>query len=149
MSAIAHEVDDVLGVTQEVLALRPGAAPVAAAVGHKQPEALVGERPLGLPLLHAARRRQRTLTHQLTALRNLVVLLHRMGAARETAELVGTVAGDALAPTYGDEAARLAAARRWACSVLGEDEAGRRAAMGASRSVDDATRVALSWLGLP
>ncbi len=92
-------------------------------------------------------RRQRTLTHQLTALRNLVVLLHRMGAARETAELVGTVAGDALAPTYGDEAARLAAARTWACSVLGEDEVERRAATGASRSVDDAARVALSWLG--
>ena len=55
MGAVAHQLGDVVGISQEVLALGGGALPVAASVEHEQAEALVGERPLGLPLLGADR----------------------------------------------------------------------------------------------
>ncbi|HEX6312413.1 MAG TPA: BTAD domain-containing putative transcriptional regulator, partial [Acidimicrobiia bacterium] len=51
--------------------------------------------------------------HQLTTLRNLVVLLQRVGAAHEVAELLGAVRSLELRPTYGDEAARLDASEAW------------------------------------
>ena len=53
VGAVAHQVGDVLGVAHEVLADGGRAAPVAAPVEHEQAEALLGERPLGLPLLGA------------------------------------------------------------------------------------------------
>lgn len=85
-------------------------------------------------------------THQLTTLRNLVVLLTRVGAAAQAAELLGTVQHDSVAPTFGEEAARLGAARRWATETLGREEAGRRLAAGAARTLDEAALAALEWL---
>lgn len=84
--------------------------------------------------------------HQLTTLRNLVVLLQRVGAAAEAAELLGTVRTLELRPTYGDEAARLDVADQWARSVLGDEELGRRLAAGAARNLDEASLHALSWI---
>ena len=91
-------------------------------------------------------RRQRALKYQLTTLRNLVVLLQRLGVAPEAAELLGTVQADTVAPTFGDEAARLADAQAWVTSALGPHEAGRRLGAGAARTVDDAATAALGWL---
>jgi len=51
--AIAHELEDVAGIAQEVLTACRGALPVAAPVRHQQAEALIGERPLRLPLVGA------------------------------------------------------------------------------------------------
>ena len=92
-------------------------------------------------------RGQSTLKHQLTTLRNLVVLLGRMGAIPEAAELLGSVQGDAVAPTYGEEATRLAEVRVRLVSALGHGEASRRLAAGGRRSVDQAAVAALDWLG--
>ena len=92
-------------------------------------------------------RGQSTLKHQLTTLRNLVVLLERVGAVPEAAELLGSVQGDAVAPTYGEEAARLAEVRARVVTALGHGEASRRLADGGRRSVDQAAVVALEWLG--
>ncbi|HEX2041312.1 MAG TPA: BTAD domain-containing putative transcriptional regulator [Acidimicrobiales bacterium] len=92
-------------------------------------------------------RRQSMLKHQLTTLRNLTVLLERIGALPEAAELLGTVQGDAVAPTYGEEAVRLAEIRARVVKVLGDTEGNRRLASGAARTIDDAAVVALDWLG--
>ncbi|MDQ3944281.1 MAG: transcriptional regulator, partial [Actinomycetota bacterium] len=91
-------------------------------------------------------RRQAARTHQLTTLRNLVGLLSRIGSARQAAQLLGAVENDRVAPTFGEEAARLAAARRWVMESLGHDEAGRCLAAGAALSLDDAALIALTWL---
>ena len=92
-------------------------------------------------------RGQSTLKHQLTTLRNLTVLLERMGAVSEAAELLGSVQGDAVAPSYGEEAARLEEVRSRLVRGLGHGEATRRLSAGAARSVDQAAVVALEWLG--
>ena len=60
-------------------------------------------------------------THQRTTLRNLVVLLHRAGRAREAAALLGSVDRGAVA-TYGDEARRLEEAREWVMHQLGHQQ---------------------------
>ena len=91
-------------------------------------------------------RRQGARTHQLTTLRNLVGLFARIGSARQAAELLGAVDNDKVAPTFGEEAARLAAVRRWAEESLGHDEAGRHLAAGAALSLDDAALTALTAL---
>lgn len=91
-------------------------------------------------------RRQRALTYQLTTLRNLVVALERAGCTAEAAELLGSVQADTVAPSYGEEASRLAVARTRITSELGQEEAGRRFEAGAGRSVDEAAAVALGWL---
>ena len=91
-------------------------------------------------------RRQGARTHQLTTLRNLVELFARIGLASQATELLGAVDNDRVAPTYGEEAARLAAARRWAVESLGPDEAGRRLAAGAALGLDEAAVAALDWL---
>ncbi len=91
-------------------------------------------------------RRQGARTHQLTTLRNLVGLLARIGSARQAAELLGAVDNDRVAPTFGEEAARLAAVHRWAEESLGHDEARRHVAAGAALSLDDAAMGALAWL---
>jgi predicted ATPase len=91
-------------------------------------------------------RREGARTHQLTTLRNLVVLLARIGSARQATELLGAVENDTVAPTFGEEAARLAAARRWAVEALGHDEARRCLDAGAALTLDDAALSALAWL---
>jgi predicted ATPase/DNA-binding SARP family transcriptional activator len=91
-------------------------------------------------------RQEGACTHQLTTLRNLVVLLVRMGWAREAAELLGAVEHDAVAPTFGVEADRLADARRWSVEALGEDEARSCFRAGAALTLDDAALRAVAWL---
>ena len=53
MGAGAHQLGDVVGVGEEVLADGRRAAPVAAPVGYEEAEALFGQRPLRVPLLGA------------------------------------------------------------------------------------------------
>jgi predicted ATPase len=91
-------------------------------------------------------RGQSSLKHQLTTLRNLTVLLENLGALSEAAELLGSVQGNAVAPTYGDEATRLGEVRARLVSALGHGEAGRRLAAGAERTIEEAAVVALEWL---
>ena len=57
VGAVAHQLGDVVGVGEEVLADGGRALPVAAPVRHEEAEALVGQRPLGLPLLGAGGQR--------------------------------------------------------------------------------------------
>ncbi|MGH3932248.1 MAG: hypothetical protein ACRDTF_19985, partial [Pseudonocardiaceae bacterium] len=91
-------------------------------------------------------RRRGDLVHQLTTLRNLAVLLQRVGAAAEAAELLGAVDTATLAPTFGAEAARLAVVRDWVFAVLGETAARRHQEAGAARDVGAAADVALEHL---
>jgi hypothetical protein len=53
MGTLAHQLGDVVGVNQEVLAVGDRTLPVAATVEHQQAKALVGQRSLRLPLLGA------------------------------------------------------------------------------------------------
>ena len=57
MGAVAHQLDDVVGVDEEVLAGRERRLAVAAPVEHHEAKPLVGERALGLPFLGAGRQR--------------------------------------------------------------------------------------------
>jgi predicted ATPase/DNA-binding SARP family transcriptional activator len=91
-------------------------------------------------------RRETTVSFLVTTLRNLVVLLARLGAAEETAELAGAVASDAAGPTYGDEAARLAAAQGWAEDQLGAARFAKHTARGQARSVVEAGAMAAEWI---
>ncbi|MGQ0772857.1 MAG: BTAD domain-containing putative transcriptional regulator [Pseudonocardiales bacterium] len=91
-------------------------------------------------------RRQGDLVHQLTTLRNLVVLFQRVGAAAEAAELLGAVDAATLSPTFGTEAARLAVVRDWVRTALGEAAAQRHRSIGATRDVGAAADVALTHL---
>jgi predicted ATPase/DNA-binding SARP family transcriptional activator len=84
--------------------------------------------------------------HQLTTLRNFVVLLRRVGAAPEAAELLGAVRSFELRPTYGDEAARLDAADEWVRSELGDEDRARHSTTGAARSLDESVTEALAWI---
>jgi predicted ATPase/DNA-binding SARP family transcriptional activator len=83
---------------------------------------------------------------QLTTLRNLVVLLDRVGSLPEAAFLLGAVEANAGAEPYGEEAARLTAARQHIEDVLGHTETERRLAAGGNLTVDGAARAALEWL---
>ncbi len=58
-------------------------------------------------------------THQLTTLRNLVGLFDRIGAHAAAAELLGAVTGGGGAPSFGEEARRLAEAEDHARAALG------------------------------
>ncbi|MGH4024242.1 MAG: hypothetical protein ACRDRV_06620, partial [Pseudonocardiaceae bacterium] len=87
-------------------------------------------------------RLQGDLVHQLTTLRNLAVLLQRVDAAPEAAELLGAVDAAPLAPTFGPEAARLAVVRDWVITSLGETPAQRLRAIGAARTVAQAADAA-------
>ena len=91
-------------------------------------------------------RRQGAKVQQLTTLRNLVVLLARMGSAPEAAELLGAIEHDTVAPTFGEEEARLAQVRHWVSETLGSTEAARRMAAGGELDLDEAAEVALCWL---
>ncbi len=91
-------------------------------------------------------RREGARMHQLTTLRNLVVLLARIGSVRQATELLGAVGNDTVAPTFGEDAARLAAVRRGAFEALGPDEARRCLDAGAALTLDDAALSALAWL---
>ena len=91
--------------------------------------------------------RRRAARHQqLTTLRNLVVLLDRVGSATEAASLLGAVDTNATAAPFGDEAVRLAGVRRHLERTLGHDEVGRRLEAGARLSLDEAALAALGWL---
>jgi hypothetical protein len=57
MGTVAHQLGDVLGITQEVFAVGGRAAVVAPPIGHEEAEAFVGEGSLGLPLVAAGRQR--------------------------------------------------------------------------------------------
>jgi tetratricopeptide (TPR) repeat protein len=91
-------------------------------------------------------RRQGAGHQQLTTLRNLVVLLDRVGWPAEAAFLLGGIDANAGAEPYGEEADRLADARRHLVEVLGHDESDRRREAGARLSLDEAARAALGWL---
>jgi predicted ATPase len=83
---------------------------------------------------------------QLTTLRNLVVLLDRVGSQDEAAFLLGAVEANAGADSYGEEAARLAAVRDHVVDALGHTQTERRLAAGARLTLDEAARTALEWL---
>lgn len=91
-------------------------------------------------------RGQGNLPYQLTTLRNLVVLLQRMGAAPQAAELLGAVGDGSVAPTFGEEAERLDRARAWLHDQMSRDELRRLTARGAARTVDQAAVAALEWI---
>jgi hypothetical protein len=57
VGAIAHEVSDVVGITQEVLALDGRTSPITTPVKHQQTKALIGERSLRQPLLGSCSQR--------------------------------------------------------------------------------------------
>jgi predicted ATPase/DNA-binding SARP family transcriptional activator len=82
--------------------------------------------------------------HQVTTLRNLVVLFQRLGDAAAAAELLGAVRPSPSSPTYGEEAARLDHARAWAVAELGPVEAERCSGTGAARTTDEAAVAALA-----
>ena len=84
-------------------------------------------------------------THQLTTLRNLVVLLRRLGLAEIAAQLLGSV--DAAGATYGDESRRLDEVREWVSAELGEQRTGELAAIGATRDSFRAAEWVLDALG--
>jgi tetratricopeptide (TPR) repeat protein len=91
-------------------------------------------------------RRRGSRLQQLTTLRNLVVLLERVGSSGEAAALLGAVEASATASPYGDEAIRLDGLRRRLIEALGADEAERRLAAGGRLTVDEAALAALEWL---
>ena len=91
--------------------------------------------------------RRRAAQHQqLTTLRNLVVLLDRVGLPAEAALLLGTVGHHAAAPAYGDEAARLAAVTTRLVKLLGQDRMEAQFDAGTRLSLDDAAQLTLAWL---
>ncbi len=79
-------------------------------------------------------------THQLTTLRNLVVLLVRIGRVEEAAWLAGAVADTEGTPAFGTSARRLAAAQDGARARLGDRR--YRAAVERGRSLSQAEVVA-------
>lgn len=85
---------------------------------------------------------------QATTLRNLVVLFHRLGAAPEVAQLLGSTQRGAVAPTFGDEARRLDEAREWATAQLGDTEAAHQVAVGGARGLEEAAIAALGWIAV-
>ncbi len=85
-------------------------------------------------------------THQLTTLRNLVTLLVRRGEPDRAALLLGAIGPDAIVPSYGDEADRLADAHRQAVTALGEDRVAELERDGAALDLDAAAIAALRWL---
>jgi predicted ATPase len=90
-------------------------------------------------------RRQGALSFQVTTLRNLAVLLARIGAMPELAELLGALSAPDLPPTYGVEAERLASAHAAAESALGTAFA-PSFAVGRTRNISEAADEALKWL---
>ncbi len=81
-------------------------------------------------------------THQLTTLRNLVVLFDRVGAHTAAVELLGAVTDSGGAPSFGEEAERLAMAADHARRALGADY-DRAYARGSQRDVDAAALAAI------
>jgi predicted ATPase/DNA-binding SARP family transcriptional activator len=79
---------------------------------------------------------------QLTTLRNLAVLLQRLDAPEQLAELLGAVDRGNV-PTYGEEAGRLSAARAWAEKKLGPQRFEELSAVGAAQDVTAAASTAL------
>ena len=57
VSTITHDVRHVVGITEEVLALDHRTSPITTPVEHQQAKALIGKRPLRLPLLGSCRQR--------------------------------------------------------------------------------------------
>jgi hypothetical protein len=55
VSRIAHEVDDIVGIAQEVLTANRWTSPVTTPVGYHEAKALIRKRSLRLPLLGACR----------------------------------------------------------------------------------------------
>ncbi len=94
-------------------------------------------------------RRRGSRLQQLTTLRNLVVLLERVGSNGAAAVLLGAVDANAIAAPYGDEAIRLDGLRGRLVRVLGADEVARRLADGGRWTVDEAALAALEWLAQP
>ena len=84
-------------------------------------------------------------THQLTTLRNLVVLLDRVGAPEPAAELLGALEIAPGAPSYGTEAERLDGAAERVEAALGPAFA-RRRAIGAERDLPAAARAAIAQI---
>ncbi len=85
-------------------------------------------------------------THQLTTLRNLVALLHRLDETTLVAELLGSVERHDV-PTYGEEAERLARAEAWASGALGQRRFDEHAARGRGRPLSATEDWALAAIG--
>jgi hypothetical protein len=51
VGAITHEIGNVFGIDQKILALSRGTPPVTTSVRHQQAKAAVGQRSLRLPLV--------------------------------------------------------------------------------------------------
>ncbi len=81
-------------------------------------------------------------THQLTTLRNLVVLLARIGAHDEAAQLAGACSANSDAPPFGSAADRLAEAQSEVRRSLGEAE--YRRAVGQGQGLTQAEVVELA-----
>ena len=82
--------------------------------------------------------------HQLTTLRNLPALLHRVDAAEECATILGAVGREDVQPAYGEEATRLEADEAWACGRLGEEAFVRQCRAGAELDIEQAAEAALT-----
>jgi predicted ATPase/DNA-binding SARP family transcriptional activator len=91
-------------------------------------------------------RRRGAQHQQLTTLRNLVVLLDRVGLAPEAALLLGAVEHHAAAPAYGDEAGRLAAVTARLVKLMGQARVDAQLSAGTRLSLDEAAQLALTWL---
>jgi hypothetical protein len=81
-----------------------------------------------------------------TALRNLAVLLARIGRDEPAVELAAAMRRAAPAPSFGVEADRIATALRAARRRLGEDPYARAEAAGAGRTLEQAAAGALALL---
>lgn len=84
--------------------------------------------------------------HLLTTLRNLVIALDRMRRDEQAAELLGTVIGDSMFPSFGSERDLLDGVKGRLAQSLGSEHLERRMDIGRRRSVIDAALVAERWL---
>lgn len=85
-------------------------------------------------------------SHLVTTVRNLVTLLVRLGHHRVAATLVGAISVTVAPPSFGPEAARLAAATADCRDALGEAEFERLVTKGQGRPLDDAVAAARTAL---
>jgi predicted ATPase/DNA-binding winged helix-turn-helix (wHTH) protein len=91
--------------------------------------------------------RDGNLTHGVTAARNVVDLLVRMGEDESAMRLFGALSAPGIAPGYGADANRLASARASAGQRVGEETLGRWVADGAlGASPRDAIQLAVAVL---
>lgn len=91
-------------------------------------------------------RRQHDVTHAVTALRNLIVLLVREGRDEPAMRLLGALSAPTVKATYGAESATLAEARATAADRCGSDRVERWIAEGRGRDTSWALDTAIELL---